>query len=499
MIRTRGSHHQGAGSTSQPVREMRYRRASIAAALGVLCAAVLASAAPAQASSCTYVSGAVVATMPSSIDGVHLRRVGDAIYNGGVPCGAATVYTTDLILVHDTTPNGDGDNSVVIDLSGGPFAPGKTNEGPSGVSEIEMELFLHPGQNTVGVTGSDGTDDLHAGLTGAYNQVRDINLNAGAEQGKVSDADVTYQEDNPANPMADEPILFDGGAGDDTFDASGGAGFGSALPQPLTLIGGNGNDHLVGGSAGDKLYGDPGNDVLDGYQSIDSITYQNSPGPATVDLSNNGPQDTGALGTDQIAGAEVLTGSHYNDVLTGTDGANLIQGGDGDDVLTGRGGDDALDGGSGSDTASYRPAPAGATEGAKVNLGIAGPQDTGVAGLDTLIGLENLAGSPFPDQLRGDAQANTLTGWEGEDSLSGEGGDDHFAVRDGTRDLVTCGPGVDSVDADTQGVDSIFSDCDTTAFAPFVPPAGGGTGTGTGRVRVRSGWTRSRPCSTGSR
>jgi hypothetical protein len=42
---------------------------------------------------------------------------------------------------------------------------------------------------------------------------------------------------------------------------------------------------------------------------------------------------------------------------------------------------------------------------------------------------------------------------------------------------VTCGPGVDSVHADQRGIDSIFSDCETTDFAPFLPPPGGPTGT----------------------
>lgn len=53
-----------------------------------------------------------------------------------------------------------------------------------------------------------------------------------------------------------------------------------------------------------------------------------------------------------------------------------------------------------------------------------------------------------------------------------------MAARDGTRDLVACGSGADSVDADEQSVDSIFGDCETTAFAPFVPPAGEGTAAG---------------------
>jgi Ca2+-binding RTX toxin-like protein len=460
---------------------MRYRRTGIAAAVGVVCAAVLATAVPAQASSCTQLSNTVVMYMPGAYDTVALRRVGDAIYNGGMQCGGATVYNTDLILIHDTTQNLDGSDLVGIDLSGGALGPGVTNEGPSGVSDIEIVLFLHHGTNTVWVTGSDGPDNVHAGVSYEGSSfVRGINLNAGAEQGKVADADVTYQEASIPNSAADEPLIFEGGEGDDTIDASGGAGFYTSVLQPVTLIGSNGNDHLVGGGGSDMLYADPGNDVIDGDEAPDTVTYQTSPSKTTVDLSKDGPQATGALGTDQLVRAERLIGSPYDDVLTGSDADNVIQAGGGGDVLTGRGGNDTLDGGSGSDTASYRPAPAGATQGVRVDLGVAGPQSTGGAGADTLSGIENLAGSPFADVLVGDAQANTLKGWEGEDSLSGEVGDDHVAARDGTRDLVTCGPGADSVDSDEQGVDSIFGDCESTAFAPFVPSSGDHGSSGAG-------------------
>ena len=339
-------------------RSLRHRCATIAAAVGVACAAVLAIAVPAQASSCTYQSHAVVMYLPGASDVVDVRRVGDAIHNGAMPCGAATVYNTDLILIHDTTSNRDGNDLVGIDLSGGPLAPGVTNEGPGGVSEIEIYLYLHHGTNTVLVTGSDGADDIHAGVTfGASSFVRGINLNAGAEQGKVSDADVTYQEASPPNTVANEPLIFDGGEGDDTIDASGGAGFDTSGIQPVTLIGSSGNDHLVGGGGSDMLYADPGNDVIDGDEGPDSLSYQTSPGPATVDLSQAGPQNTGALGTDQFVGVERLVGSPYDDALAGSDADNVIQGAGGNDVLTGRGGNDTLDGGSGSDTASYRRHP----------------------------------------------------------------------------------------------------------------------------------------------
>jgi Ca2+-binding RTX toxin-like protein len=193
-----------------------------------------------------------------------------------------------------------------------------------------------------------------------------INLTAGAEQGKISDVDVTYYEPAVAN-WSQEPILFDGGNGNDTFDASGGAGFNAPAPHPITAVGGTGDDHLIGGLAADTFYPDAGNDVIDGGGPYErnTVTYQNSPAPATVDLSKTGPQNTGALGSDQFAHVDDLIGSSYNDVLTGTDGDNLIQGRDDNDVLTGRGGDDTLSGGPGSDTASYRSVPAGATRGVR--------------------------------------------------------------------------------------------------------------------------------------
>jgi Ca2+-binding RTX toxin-like protein len=446
--------------------------------------AVLAIAAPAEASSCAYVGNSVAVYMPGSSDTAGLHRVGDAIYDNGAQCGAATVYNTDAIFVSDTSPNQDGNDIVNIDLSGGPFAPGVTNEGPNGVSEIEIVLVLGHGTNTTWVTGSSGDDNIHAGVTFGPNGItRGINLNAGAEQGKISDADITYEEANPPNPPYDEPIILDGGDGNDTLDASGGAGFDEGLLEPVTLIGGNGDDHLTGGGGSDTLYADPGNDVIDGGEAgPDTLTYQTSPGPVTVDLSKSGPQNTGAFGTDQITNIDTLIGSPYDDTLTGSDHGEVIQGGDGNDVLTGRGGNDTLDGGPGIDTASYSTPPAGVTQGVMVDLGIAGPQQTGGAGADTLTGIENLVGSPFADELTGDSQANTIVGGAGEDSLNGAGGDDHLDARDGAHDQVLCGPGNDSVDADQQGVDSIFTDCETTAFAPAPPPAeqpgGGSTGTG---------------------
>ena len=51
-------------------------------------------------------------------------------------------------------------------------------------------------------------------------------------------------------------------------------------------------------------------------------------------------------------------------------------------------------------------------------------QDTGGAGTDTLINIENLTGSAFNDTLTGDADANVISGLAGNDTLNGGAGDD---------------------------------------------------------------------------
>ena len=73
-----------------------------------------------------------------------------------------------------------------------------------------------------------------------------------------------------------------------------------------------------------------------------------------------------------------------------------------------------LDGGSGTDTASYALATAGVT----VSLANTGPQETFGAGVDTLVSIENLTGSPFADTLTGNASPNTISGGAGNDVLS---------------------------------------------------------------------------------
>ncbi|MCW5738464.1 MAG: FG-GAP repeat protein, partial [Enhydrobacter sp.] len=240
---------------------------------------------------------------------------------------------------------------------------------------------------------------------------------------------------------------LDGGLGDDTAYGDDGSDLlrGREGNDVLSggagddeLLGAQGNDVIDGGSGDDTLAGGGEDDSLDGGEGIDTVRYVSASAGVTVDLALTGAQDTGGAGIDTLRNIENLTGSDFGDRLWGDDGANVLAGGEGDDILMGRHGDDRLEGGAGadsleggegndtliggegSDVASYASATAGVT----VDLTITGPQNTGGAGIDTLIGVENLTGSGYADSLTGNADANILSGGDGNDLLSGGDGND---------------------------------------------------------------------------
>ncbi|KAB2863023.1 MAG: calcium-binding protein, partial [Bauldia sp.] len=203
---------------------------------------------------------------------------------------------------------------------------------------------------------------------------------------------------------------IDGGAGDDILD------------------GGAGNDTLLGGAGRDTLIGGTGNDTLNGGADVDTASYAAATSAVTVNLATTAAQNTGGGGTDTLNSIENVTGSNFNDTLTGNSGDNRLEGGAGNDTLSGALGDDVLDGGAGTDTASY----ASATSAVAVSLAITGAQNTGGAGIDTLIGIENLTGSGFDDALTGDAGNNALRGGAGNDALIGGAGNDTLDGGSGT-------------------------------------------------------------------
>ena len=169
------------------------------------------------------------------------------------------------------------------------------------------------------------------------------------------------------------------------------------------LLGWNGNDVLQGGAGADRL---------DGGAGTDTARYDTSSVGVTVNLAA-GAGGGDAQG-DVLVSIDNVDGSQNADTLTGNDGVNTLQGGDGDDVLRGGAGADHLDGGAGSDTAGYSNSSIGVT----VDLA-AGTNGGGDAQGDILTSIENVDGSQADDQLTGNAGANILKGWGGDDVLRG--------------------------------------------------------------------------------
>lgn len=189
-----------------------------------------------------------------------------------------------------------------------------------------------------------------------------------------------------------------------------------------------GHDTLQGGSGNDTLSGGLGNDLLLGSDGQDTASWAGITTSVRLDLSLQGPQDSGA-GLDTLLGIEHLLGGSSHDRLLGDDSANRLEGGDGDDTLDGGGGNDTLSGGNhlGGDSASYARAAAAVT----VNLALTAAQNTGGAGSDLLSGLEHLIGSAHGDSLSGNASANRLEGGGGNDTLQGGAGVDTLVGGEG--------------------------------------------------------------------
>jgi Ca2+-binding RTX toxin-like protein len=157
-----------------------------------------------------------------------------------------------------------------------------------------------------------------------------------------------------------------------------------------TIVGTDGRDDLNGTSGRDVVVGLGGWDRIDGYGGDDLIC--------------------GGSGTDQVRG-----GPGRDRLYGGPDGrvpdepplpiGDSLWGGPGDDRLHG-GADDGLD------TVKYDTSTSGVT----VDLG-AGTA-TG-QGHDTLVGIEDVAGSRHDDELRASATTQWMSGLAGDDTLLG--------------------------------------------------------------------------------
>ena len=258
----------------------------------------------------------------------------------------------------------------------------------------------------------------------------------------LSDGAICYLDGAALFSLAAGTVIENvvGGDGDDTLRGNAVVNALYGMRGEDFIVGGDGGDLLDGGAGDDLLFAGSGNDTIIGGEGRDIVYYIDATAGVRVSLAVIGLQNTVGSGIDSLSGIEWLAGSGYKDKLTGGAGNNVINGNDGNDVIYGLGGnndlygdngndsllsgrgDDLLDGGNGVDFANYQKAGAGVT----VDLSIRFPQNTGGAGTDTLVRIENLIGSDFNDRLTGDDGANTLDGLDGNDTLDGGAGKDRM-------------------------------------------------------------------------
>ncbi len=229
----------------------------------------------------------------------------------------------------------------------------------------------------------------------------------------------------------------DGGAGNDTMDATG-------MSDRVRQYGNDGDDTLIGGDNNDDQRGGAGNDVIDGGAGNDYIR-----GDAGAD------QLRGGAGNDRIyadSDDTVVEGGEGNDrVIVQGDGdfsidmtaagVERVDGGAGNDVMDatgmtdrarqyGNAGDDTLIGGEGRDVQL-------GGDGEDIIFG--GGERDFIRGGD---GNDALSGGEGADRIYGDAGDDTITGGTGNDRLEGGDGSDVFVYELGDgSDRISGGAG----------------------------------------------------------
>ena len=117
-----------------------------------------------------------------------------------------------------------------------------------------------------------------------------------------------------------------------------GSGFGDFIIGDVnnnSLFGLDGADTVSGSDGDDIIDGGLGDDVLNGGSGDDTLSYASAPGAVTLNLGLNAAQNTGASGSDTVAGFDAVIGSSFGDTITAAGVGETIDGAGGNDVLIG--------------------------------------------------------------------------------------------------------------------------------------------------------------------
>lgn len=405
-------------------------------------------------------------------------NAGANVINGGA--GKDTLKGMEGI---DTLFGGAGDD--FFEAGGVPGAGADTYDGGADVDTVSYNLESLAGITvTLGKDGASATVSGGAGSNAANDKLINIeNVYGGGGKDKITG-------NNLANQLlgGGDADTLDGGAGDDELQGGdgndlliGGAGADAMYGQndrdtvsyaaatagitaSLEENKGFGGDaqgdtyfdveNIIGSGKDDLIVGDDSNENwLDGGLGNDTISYAGSGNAIELDLGKQFTVTNGVFGGvnaqivvgtggDKLANFENAIGTDGNDKITGSSAVNIIEGGKGADTLIAVGAGDFV---------SY----AGSSSSVYVNLENAyqngvqaqapdndfgsGTVANGDAADDKLSGgFSGFIGSAFGDIVQGNStRADTIFGRDGNDDLSGGGG--NFA------DMIDGGEGDDNL------------------------------------------------------
>ena len=374
----------------------------------------------------------------------------------------------DNIAVNDLS--GTGTAVVVVDLAGANgAADGQldtvTTSGTAGNDTIRLSTVTLANEFNGGVL-LTGVAGLSSGIVVDHQDATDqLVVNGGAGNDTIDASAVV------AGAMA---LTLNGGAGNDTIIGSQGSDLVDAGDGNDTVTGGVGNDTALLGTGDDTFVWNPGDgsDIVEGQAGFDTLVFNGSNQNENIDISANGSRvrlsrDVGNVTMDLngveridvhgLGGADNitindLTGTGVAAVVVDLAGTSGVADGQLDTVTTsGTAGNDAIKvrsfgggvlmtGDIGSTTTGILVVNQDATDQLVINGG---------AGNDAIEASEVLAGA-MALTINGGDGVDVITGSQGNDLVNGGRGDDQ-AFLSGGNDTFVWNPGDGSDTVDGQG------------------------------------------------
>jgi Ca2+-binding RTX toxin-like protein len=299
----------------------------------------------------------------------------------------------------DTLYGGDGDNI----LRGG--------EGNDTL--VGAALSVTPLREFNRIDYRDALDDVTILLSGGTNSTTSTAFSTNAGDTANIGVDTLVNAEHAYGSAFDDYVVID-------------SSFSNRNGTLFEFEGGAGNDTFIATGEGRVGYA----------TALDGVIVDLEAGTA---MSIN-PGDSANIGIDTFSGVRRVRGSDFDDQLFGRDEA-------GGEEFRPRGGNDYIDGRGGLfDTLRYTST----TQSVIIDMGVdnqtiaATTNSDGFGGVDQFIGIENLRTGEGNDQLLGDNNNNRLQSWLGNDILAGRGGDDILLSEEGS-DFLYGGEGSDTL------------------------------------------------------